>query len=278
MKRFKKAYLEITTACNLNCSFCHGTARPSAFLSIEDFSDYAGQLRPYTDYLYLHVMGEPLLHPQLEELLDISQDFGFRIIITTNGTLVSSKAPILLKAAALDKINISLHSFEANQKNGTLEDYVSQCIAFAKLEKSFKVNFRLWNLSGLDSRNEQILDMLHSAFPGDWICSRTGTTLADNTYLQFAEKFDWPDLSAADYGEHGFCFGLRDQIGVLCDGTVIPCCLDSEGSIALGNLNEQMLEDVLNGSRAKQFYEAFSRRYRSEELCRHCGYANRFSQ
>lgn len=62
---FSRMYLEITTCCNLSCSFCPGTKRPAAFLSPENFHTLAAKLRPYGEHLYLHVMGEPLLHPQL---------------------------------------------------------------------------------------------------------------------------------------------------------------------------------------------------------------------
>lgn len=278
MKRFKKIYIEITNVCNLHCSFCHGTSRTPGFLSVEDFTAYALQLRPYSDYLYLHVMGEPLLHPQLEQILSIAGQLGYRIIITTNGTLLQSREGILHNASALDKINISLHSFEANANSGQPESYVAECISFAKRVNHCKINFRLWNLNGLDSKNECIMSLLHNAFPSDWISTRNGMKLEEGIYLQFAEKFDWPDFSAPDYGEHGFCFGLRDQLGILCDGTVVPCCLDSEGTIALGNLKDDNIDKILNGERAQSFYSSFSDRHRSEELCRHCGFSNRFSK
>ena len=72
------------------------------------------------------------------------------------------------------------------------------------------------------------------------------------------------------------CIRDREQLAVLSDGTVVPCCLDHEGDIPLGNLLERDLEDILRGPRARALYDGFSRRRPSEALCRRCGYARRF--
>ena len=71
---------------------------------------------------------------------------------------------------------------------------------------------------------------------------------------------------------------LRDQLAVLCDGTVVPCCLDGEGELALGNLFRQELEDILRGERAAAIHAGFDARRPAEELCRRCGYAERFTR
>ena len=283
MKGLRKAYLEITNVCNLNCSFCAGTRRASGFLTPEQFRRLAGRIRPHTEFLYLHLMGEPLLHPQLEELLSIADELNFRIMLTTNGTLLPSRGALLCSSPAVHRISISVHSFEGNEGSGDLRDYLQPCITFARQAAlaGKRCVFRLWNLDGADTKgenaqNEAILSALHSAFPGEWKADPRGTTLADGIHLEWGEKFEWPDLEAADHGETGFCYGLRDQVGVLVDGTVVPCCLDHEGDIPLGNLYEQSLEDILNGPRAQDIYRGFSQRKAVEELCRKCGFARRF--
>ena len=274
----RKAYLEITNICNLACSFCPGTRRQKAYMTADDFRVLASKLRPYTQYIYLHLMGEPLLHPQLPEILDICGELDFRVIITTNGTLLNDRAQLLLCASAVHKINISLQSFEANSR-GILEDYIHSCAAFAaKMSKAGKLCvLRLWNNNGLDSLNENIESMLAEHFPKPWRDSRGSKALADKLWLEPGDKFDWPDLGADEQGKECFCYGLRDQVGVLCDGTVVPCCLDHEGDIALGNLFEQDLGAILASPRAKAIYDGFSGRQAVEELCQKCGYARRFT-
>ena len=115
-------------------------------------------------------------------------------------------------------------------------------------------------------------------FPGQWVQERKGIRIGQRVYLEYGDKFDWPDLSAQDGGETVFCYGLRDQLGVLCDGTVVPCCLDHEGDLALGNLLTDSMEDILDSPRAKAIFEGFCRGQAAEELCRKCGYARRFSR
>ncbi len=279
--RFKKAYLEITNVCNRSCAFCPGTRRPPRFLEEAEFRLLLDKLRPWTDYLYFHLMGEPLLHPALEHFLALAWERGFRVVLTTNGTLLAQREAALLAAPALHKLNLSLHSFEANEGVG-LDDYVNQCAAFAQkaAARGIIVNLRLWNgdsavRTGWNAENARILKLLAGTFPGPWSPSRTGERLADRIFLDRAEIFDWPDPAAEEGPRHG-CYGLRDQLGVLCDGTVVPCCLDGEGRLALGNLLTEELEDILRRPRPEAMLAGFRRGEAVEELCRRCGYASRF--
>ena len=277
MKRFNKVYLEISNVCNLKCQFCPGTKRKPKVMTEEEFSSLLPRLRPYTDYLYFHLMGEPLCHPQLERFLELAGGAGFKVILTTNGTLLGKHQQMLLRSPALHKVNISLHAFEANDLTIPFSRYLQDCFRFGKAAEGNKlIVYRLWNNGGADERNREILDAMEAFFPRPWTVERKGTRIGSRIFLEYGDKFDWPDLTAPEGGEGVFCHGLRDQIGVLCDGTVVPCCLDHEGDIPLGNLFEQSLEEILDSSRAKALYEGFSCRKATEELCRRCGYARRF--
>lgn len=274
----KKAYLEITNVCNLDCAFCPGTRRTKRFMSLEEFKILSARLRPHTDYLYFHLMGEPLLHPELGAFLAHAGDLGFKVILTTNGTLLPAREELLLSAPALHKVNISLQSFEANDR-GELSPYLSACAGFAeKANDAGKLcALRLWNQNGLDSLNGEIEVLLVRHFPKPWPESRRSRKLAERVYLEPGERFDWPDLTAEDRGEPCFCYGLRDQVGVLVDGTVVPCCLDHEGDIPLGNLFAQELDNIMSTEKARNIYTGFSQRQAIEPLCRRCGYARRFT-
>lgn len=277
MKRFHKIYLEISNVCNLRCGFCPGTKREKRFLTEAEFSALLPKLRPWTDYLYFHLMGEPLCHPKLETFLRLAGEAGFRVILTTNGTLLEEKKEILLNAPALHKVNVSLHAFEANDLSIPFKTYLSRCFSFGQaVNGHFLVVYRLWNSGGAEQRNPEILEAMKAAFPQPWNAEPRGTRIASRVYLEYGDKFDWPDLSAPDGGEKAFCYGLRDQVGVLCDGTVVPCCLDHDGDIPLGNLFETSMEDILEGPRAKAIREGFSGKKAAESLCRRCGYARRF--
>ncbi len=275
---FKRAYIEITDICNLRCSFCPGTTRAKRTMTPDEFRTVAQKLRPYTAYLYFHVMGEPLLHPQLPMLLQIAADLGFRVCLTTNGTLLEHAADTLRNAPALHKVSISLHSFEGNGGDD-LTAYLESVWAFCQTARCI-VSLRLWNEGGQNRRNDEIetffsqkLGFAVQSLPRDPTGSRK---LRDRLYLESAAKFDWPDL-AAEEQDVEFCHGLRQQIAVLCDGTVVPCCLDGNGNIPLGNLLTQDLTDILSTPRAKAMVDGFSRRQPTEELCKKCGYAARFN-
>lgn len=277
MKRFNKIYLEISNVCNLKCSFCPGTKRKPKVMTEEEFSDLLPKIRPWTDYLYFHLMGEPLCHPQLEVFLKLAGDAGFKVILTTNGTLLEKQSDILLNATALHKVNISLHAFEANDLTIPFEEYLNRCFKFGQTAQGKKlVVYRLWNQGGADEKNADILSAMEKIFPKPWKTERRGIRIGERIYLEYGEKFNWPDLNAAEGGEKVFCYALRDQIGVLCDGTVVPCCLDHEGELCLGNLFENSMDEILNTPRAKAIYNGFIERKAPEELCRKCGYVRRF--
>ena len=277
----KKAYVEITNRCNLACSFCPKTKRAPRTMSAQEFDLVLSRLEGYVQYVYLHVMGEPLLHPELPALFALAKARGMKLCITTNGTLLSRRADELLAAESLHKISVSLHSFEGNDGADEQElSYLSQVWDFSEkaAAKGVIVALRLWNDGGADTRNGEILDFLRACAGSGWPEMRNGSfRLRERLYLERAGKFDWPDMSADESGAQ-FCYGLRDQLGVLCDGTLVPCCLDHEGDIPLGNLFVQPLDEIWNSPRARAIHEGFSQRKPSEELCRRCGFAARFNK
>ncbi len=279
----KKAYLEITNTCNLSCSFCHKTKRHPHFLTTEEFDLLTNKLQGKIKYLYFHLMGEPLLHPNLPDFISTAKNKGFLPIITTNGSLLAQRGYELLIYPP-HKVSISLHAPAANPAFSD-ESYLENCIKFAKkaAKMGCYIAFRLWNLGSDDeAENTHILNKLHSEFVGEWSTIRNGcgNKLSDGIYLEFAKRFDWPDSDIAESPEDTdmFCYGLRDQIGILCDGTVVPCCLDADGNIPLGNLLHTDLDSIINSKRAKNIYNGFSQRHAVEPLCRKCGYAKRFGK
>ena len=275
--RFRKIYVEISNLCNLHCAFCPGTKRAPGRMTPEKFAALLPKLRPYTDFLYFHIMGEPLCHPHLKDFLELSHQQGFKVILTTNGTLLTRQQETLLSSPALHKVNISLHAFEANDLAIPFTQYLQDCFRFGQAAAGEKLTvYRLWNQGGADTLNRDILKSLETFFPKPWTEQRHGIRIGNRVFLEYGDKFDWPDLSAQEDTGTLFCYGLRDQLGILWDGTVVPCCLDHEGDIALGNLFLQELDTILGTPRAKAIYDGFSRKEAVEPLCRRCGYARRF--
>ena len=245
-------------------------------MSVTEFECAAKKLRPHCEYLFFHLMGEPLLHPELEAFFNIAHSLGFKVIITTNGTLLYKRSELLLGAPALHKVSISLHSFEANVKKEDIDAYLDSCFDFCeKLSESGKIAvMRLWNRGGEESLNSYILDRMHARFSEEWSDTYSGSKIAPRLFLEWGERFEWPDEEAPMMDERISCYGLRDQVGVLCDGTVVPCCLDADGSIPLGNIFTSSLEEILDSERARALRLSFERRRVCESLCLRCGYAH----
>ena len=111
----------------LHAAFVRQQNGRKQFISVEDFSKRLDQIKPHTDYIYLHVKGEPLLHPKIGQLLDLSHEKGFKVNITTNGTLINKEREKLLNKPALRQMNFSLHSFDGHigskDKEGLCEKY-----------------------------------------------------------------------------------------------------------------------------------------------------------
>lgn len=275
MRKFKKAYVEITNVCNKNCSFCHGTRREKRFMTDAEFDRVLCELTGVTEYLYFHLLGEPLCHPRVMDFIRRASKKGFKVTITTNGTLLTTE----LLDTGVYKVQISLHSFESGSDEER-RAYHDKIIEFYKhaSEKNVLISLRLWN-RGTNVSNELAEKALENASPKPWKEGRDNSfTLEKNVYLHYADRFEWPDMKASDNGEKLFCYGLRDQIGILCDGTLVPCCLDAEGDISLGNIYKDSISDILNSPRAAAIYNGFSNRRAIEELCRKCKYAKRFER
>lgn len=278
----ERAYIEITDVCNLSCSFCPKTERPAYFMPLEAFLLYARQLRAYTDVFCLHVMGEPLLHPELDSILSACDLLKARVILTTNGTLLERRAGTLLSHDCVYKIQISLHSGEANGTQDGL--YYERCIDFARAssQKGIVTILRLWNrdgrVKGENAGNEALLEKMKASLGGFWKRNQRGYCISPKLYLEYDERFVWPDASGARIRENGFCRAVRTQIAVLCDGTVTPCCLDRNGEMRLGDLKTTELYEILSSKRAQEMASGFARGVFTEDFCRTCGYADRFQK
>lgn len=282
---FDRVYVEIGNICNMNCSFCAGTVRAPRQMSLGEFEEVCKKLTGHTENLYFHVMGEPLLHPELDFLLQTAGAYGYKVSITTNGTLLQKVGDVLIKNKdAIHRVSISLHAPEGNGITDSLAEYLDSAIEFANEFSSLDKNviFRLWNLDtsdreGENSRNSEILDKLKKAYTGEWIKRYSGYRIAYRTFLELEEIFTWPSESQAEPREIGRCHALSRQIAVLADGTVVPCCLDADGQMPLGNLFSNELCEILSGKLAEKMKKGFAACKMVHPVCQKCTYARRFS-
>ncbi|MGL4687865.1 MAG: radical SAM/SPASM domain-containing protein [Fusobacteriaceae bacterium] len=289
MRNFKKIYIEITNICNLKCSFCPTTKRKLNSINLEKFSYILDQIKPYSKYIYLHVKGEPLFHQDLENILKIAKEKDFFINITTNGTLIEKQQYVLLNNLPR-QINFSLHSFDKDLTSIHTNNYLENILNFVEelLEKNETfISLRLWNFNSLDftstkqKGNRLILNIIEKKFNLDFslaenLVSGKGLKIKEKLYLNSDAEFKWPELKDTYHEEKGFCYGLRNQIAILVDGTIVPCCLDGEGVIDLGNIFRTPFKDIINSPKAVAIYNGFSENKAVEELCMKCKFKEKF--
>ena len=278
-KRFKKIYIEITNICNLNCEFCIKSNREKRQMSVSEFEMVMEKIQGYTDYIYLHIKGEPLIHKDFEQLLDIAHKYNMHVNLTTNGVLLKEKQDILAKSKALRQINISLHSLNQNKDfpidtNEYLYN-VTSAVDNIRKENDVYVSYRIWDINKQNITDDKIITYLSKKYSIDVyenLKNLKSITLDKNIFLNVDTTFKWPSLNENIVSQTGSCYGLIDQIGILVDGTVVPCCLDQEGDINLGNIYTYSLEEILNAKRIENILDGFKNNKLIEPLCQRCGF------
>ena len=286
-KKYKKIYIEITNKCNLNCTFCSEVKRKKEKITLENFEEIIKKINNYTDYIYLHVKGEPLLHPEIDKILDIAEKYNLKVNLTTNGTLFPNVVDKIKDKKALHKINFSLHS-ENNYKN-YLENIFENV---KKLSTDTVVIYRLWTLNNneLDKKSQEIVEKIKKFYNLDEktyknLKTKNNIKISSTIYVDKDNEFTWPDNIENELSPLGYCHALKTHIAILVDGTVVPCCLDSNASIPLGNIYDNTLEEIINNEKykgdillGKTFQKSFQNRKPCESLCRRCTFKDKFKK
>lgn len=288
--KFSKIHIEISNICNLQCSFCPKVVRTKKMMDLDLFESIIRQVAPLTEQVAFHLMGDPLVHPLLREMVEICATHQAPIFFVTNGVLLKEEKADLLLNPAFRQVNFSLHSFHDNYGDKDPGVYLEKIFAYAdralRERPDLYVNFRLWNLQevrGAGARNRDMLRRITDRFGGQVpsdidVRSKKSFNLRGRLYLHFDTEFKWPEMHLPVLHERGRCYGLKSHFGVLVDGTVVPCCLDKEGSIPLGNAREKPILDILADTRAQKVLRGFRDGKLVEDLCRRCQYIERFQE
>lgn len=286
--QFHRVHIEVTNICGLACSFCPPKLQPSKTMSLELFAKVLTQLQDYTKSLAFHVMGDPLILSNLNDYLELAHSYGFEVELTTSGYYLNNLENSIIFHPCVRQLNISLNSYNKNSLKLTFDDYIDSILSTCqyKLINNSKpfINLRIWNFDEACSEveyNALLLKKLSDYFEIKLNITELYKTrpksirLASKVLLNFDEYFEWPSLNS-NHNSNGSCYGLKSHIGILADGTVVPCCLDGDGVINLGNLNTTNLSEVLASKRAVAMYKGFSNSIAVEELCLKCSYKDRF--
>lgn len=290
MKRFQRVYIEISNICNLQCTFCPEVERPKAVMSPEQFRDVLKQVAPHTAEVCLHLMGEPLSHPQFREVLKICNDEQMPVQLTTNGTLLTHYHSDVFFESSIRQINFSLHSFKDNFPGKDWRPYLHDLLAFTKLaleeRPELYINFRLWNLpdtTAMKAENQEFIDEIQGYFgvginENVDVAHRRSKNIIGRAYFHFDTRFEWPSLSRPFISETGFCHALSQHVGIHADGRVVACCLDKEAGNMLGNVFEVPFESILGLANTKKLQAGFQKGLLVSDLCQRCSFISRFKK
>lgn len=239
-------------------------------MSVSDFERVLKEIHNHTDHIYLHLKGEPTLHPQLKKIMDLAAQYKKKVHLVTNGTLLDQLNFDLSTHPALAQISISLHSIQTLDQ-ATQEKYLKtlQYWIMRSENSSFSLFLRVWN-----QNNEQLLEWLRAVLGTDFDYqpNKHRIHLRKNLALDFDKEFIWPSLNHPFVSDTGHCYGGIKMMGILADGTVTPCCLDNDGDMVLGNILTTPFERILTSERYQNFVTQLSHNRFSENLCQHCTY------
>ena len=272
----KKIYIEITNICNLKCAFCPDTKRKKEYMDLEKFEEVIKKIHNYTSIVCLHVKGEPLLHKQLKDILKILEKYNLKANITTNGTLIKDNLEILKNSNSVRQINFSIHSITQNPKLN--KQYLQDIFESVEQLKNTIISYRLWNLKNIEensiNRNiiKEIEDYYNIKNLQHQLIENNFLKIKDNIFINQDIEFTWPDIKHKKIIEKGRCLALKEQLAILVDGTVVPCCLDNNGDIPLGNILEETMEDILKKSLTIDIKKNFENGIITCDLCKTCGF------
>ena len=288
MKLFSRIYIEITNSCNFNCSFCRKSNREIRFMAKDEFEKIVNEVNEYTDLIMLHIKGEPLMHPELKHILNSAKMAKLKVNITTNGSLLGKNIEAL-KSDSVRQLNISLHSINKDEINNiNFDEYISNIFNSVKILRennpNIYISYRLWNLKDIseNSENYNIIEALEKEYK----IENLKTLAKENNFVELTSKvflnqdieFVWPSMDDDIVSDTGRCLGLKEQIGILSDGRVVPCCLDQDGNVTLGNIFKDSLKNILESDYAKEITNGFYSNKIIPELCKRCTYRLKFSK
>ena len=297
-------YIEITDACNLRCSFCPssdcrdeaGSGKPHTFMSSTLFRQcIAGAVDAGIENVYLHVLGEPTLHPGFALFLKEIETAGLSLTLVTNGTTVARTARHILDCPAVRQVNFSTHAYAElppDEARGHLENVLDFCRMALAARPDMYINLRLWNIGAATAGdwNEFAISRINETFntqvaPGNFCSRHKSFPIAGKLYLHEDSRFEWPKLDEStgnalqtkdERSTAGTCHALDTHVAILHDGRVVACCLDYSGQITLGNIADQNLAEILGSPLARKLREGFEKHELRHPFCQSCPYCKRF--
>lgn len=272
----KRIYLEITNSCNLNCHFCEAVKHHD-FMALEDIKKLLIQIKEFTNYVYLHILGEPLLHPMFDAILSFCDELNLNIQLVSNGTLLS-KYPNILDHKSLRKLSISIHSIDNICIDATYFDTINNLIEIIQNKQDQYLELRFYDYQNLHQNAKKYHDYLSQKYTFNETKKQNSYYIAKNVFVFYQNLFHWPNINDPFISEEGICHGALEMLGILANKDVVICCLDPSGHTKIGNLNNDTLKEVLNSDKYIEIVENMKKSRLTNPLCQRCTYRLRFDK
>lgn len=271
---FKRIYLEITNHCNLSCPFCISNKR-NDYVSIENFKILISKIEEYTNYIYLHVLGEPFSHPNFDYLLSIIDKTNLNVQLVTNGTYLS-KYPDILKHKCIRKISISIHSIDYVKLEEEYFENIDKLIFEVSNNTNIKMELRFYNFENLKNNSLKYFNYLKEKYVFENTKKINSFKIKQNVFIYSEKLFKWPNIKDKNYYPNGRCLGGDKMLSILTNGDVVLCCLDPYGHTKIGNIYQQELKDILKNELYLKHLNEMKKNKMTFELCKKCTYKLRF--
>lgn len=279
-------YLEPTNACNANCLFCprQTMTRRVGFMDVELYRrivDQVVELGP--SELRLFHYGEPMLHPDLAEMIRYAHEKNLVARFQTNGLALTRERIHALLEAGMNYIGVSVNGltardYETMRPGHSFETLTSNLMLLREEVQAYGKKCHIHLNAHVDRQEIQERDADIRAFKKHWLTvadslSISGLSLYDRisilrrgevTPTALAELTRAPDATV-------LCAEPFDRLVVKWDGRVSPCCADFDGQMLIGDLTAQSLRDVWNGTALERLQtEVRERRYAALPVCKTC--------
>lgn len=284
--KFNQIYLEITKECNLKCSFCPSAFIKGQHMDLCNIEEIIRKTSDYTDTYYLHVLGETLLYPKLDELLSLMDKNQKKVKITTNGILLSEYSEIILSHSSVKQVNVSTQAW-LKLSDEYQEKLMKNLINFIKKNNNnLTIAIRFWNDKKdvkVQKLNEFVYNSLieelniHKGETDIFITNKKTIRVRPYLLISIDNEFVWPSLDLKVNTNDNYCLGGKKQLAILNNGDVVLCCLDYLGHTKIGNIFENTLNEILNDKLYLAFLEKIRKHRSYFELCEKCDYRNKFN-
>lgn len=252
------AGIEVTNRCNLNCVICSRrySSRPQGLMDMTLFAKIINEIKHSSRFTWLHLLGEPLLHPHIAEMIKLCKENGMKVGISTNATLLNEQRAKKILESGLDSCilafdGVNKETYEQVRTGGVYETVEKNILNFLKLKKELKKE-KPWTV--IQTVEINLTESEIGAFKKKWKDSDVNEILV-RKYSTSAGQIEDKDFVAKP--QHQYipkqklsrppCFLLWNSAVIFWNGDVSVCCHDCvNGKLVFGNLKDDDLKTIWN--------------------------------